>query len=93
LPGRVEKLIKVPIPDTTGANPLPTSLERVPSVRARFRATGLSRQHRETVLHHALHDIEPHHLELERRCYLQFRVDGNEIVLAVNLKAMAGEEE
>src|SRR5215467_15140609 len=43
-PGCVEKLISVPTPLSTGANPRPISVERVPIARARLRARGLLRQ-------------------------------------------------
>ena len=39
LPGWVEKLMSVPTPDSMGARPRPTSVERVPMARARLRAS------------------------------------------------------
>jgi hypothetical protein len=44
LPGCVEKLMRVPTPDSVAAKPLPISTERVPMARARLRVSGLSRQ-------------------------------------------------
>jgi hypothetical protein len=47
---------------------------------------------RRLALHGPLHEIEAHHLEIQRRWSLQLSIDRYDVVLPRNLKAMSGVE-
>ena len=73
LPGCVEKLMSVPMPDSTAARPRPMSADRVPIARARLRDKGLSLHASRNSscigqpLHHAVDYVHLNHLEFQGR--------------------------
>ena len=90
----------MPIALCTGASPDPTEVERVPSERANERASGLSRQASRKIeidpllrLHLGEDLAELDGVEGEVPGPLELGVDGNEIVPAADLHAVAGIEE
>jgi hypothetical protein len=63
--------------------------------RQQIVAAGVKKQNvcLRSVLHNAMHNVESDHLELERIGGVQFGIYWDQIILACNLKAVAGVEE
>ena len=100
LPGWVEKLMRVPTPDFSRRQAAP-DIHRAGSHgprevrRERVVAAGVEEQDvgRRLALHRPLHEIKPHHFEIERRRVPQLRVDRDQVVGAGYLETVSGVEE